>query len=117
MTDSVIPKQQESLNRFNSEFTKTLNELNEALMSGTPRVTDLPKGLGVKVDFDLLKSNQWQSVVKTLKDNGATDEVIEKIFGNLNTMRTGWGEMFSALGGKLRDADITKFKTIFGDLF
>ena len=29
MTDSVIPKQQESLNRFNSEFTKTLNELKE----------------------------------------------------------------------------------------
>ena len=29
MADSVIPKQQESLNRFNNEFTKTLNELKD----------------------------------------------------------------------------------------
>ena len=29
MADSVIPKQQASLNRFNQEFTKTLNELKD----------------------------------------------------------------------------------------
>jgi len=100
-----------------SARTGLLDQLNKALTSGTPRTIDLPKGQGVKIEFDLLKSNQWKDIVKTLKDNGATDEVIENIFGNLNVMRTGWGEMFSALGGKLRDSDITNFKSIFGDRF
>ncbi len=95
---------------------KTLTELNDALMSGTPKVTDLAKG-GVRVSFDNIRPDQWGSVVKRLKDNGATDEAIEKIFGNLNAMRTGWGEMFSALGGKLEGGELTKFKSIFGDRF
>jgi len=95
---------------------KTLNELNEALMSGTPKLTDLATG-GVRVSFDDIRPDQWGSVVKRLKDNGATDEAIEKIFGNLNAMRTGWGEMFSALGGKLEAGELAKFKSIFGDRF
>ena len=101
---------------------KTLNELNEALMSGKPKLTDIidpktKKVTGAKVAFDDLKIDQWGSIVKRLKDNGATDETIGKIFGNLNAMRVGWGEMFSALGGKLEGSDLAGFKSLFGDRF
>jgi len=101
----------------------TLEQANEALLSGAPRVKDLTKG-GVKVEFDLLKPGEIIKVgkkeidlAKILKDNGADKEKIENIFNNLNVIRTGWGEMFSSLGGKLRGSDISKFKKIVGSRF
>ena len=143
---------------------QTLEQANEALISGFPRVTDLPRVLntegrklmrgaqtlegpvitekefikrlkpnelkkftteqGVRVDFDLLKPGDIIKVgkkeidlAKTLKDNGADKERIKNIFNNLNVMRTGWGEMFTSLGGKLRGSDINKFKKIVGSRF
>ena len=101
----------------------TLEQANEALLSGAPIVKNLTKG-GVKVEFDLLKPGEIIKVgkkeidlAKILKNNGADKERIENIFSNLNVIRTGWGEMFSALGGKLRGSDISKFKKIVGSRF
>jgi len=78
MADSVIPKQQESLNRFNNEFTKTLNELKEKR-----------KKLIKKVKRDQIKVQTLQAQMESIQKEKTTLEASlekkEKILNKMNT--------------------------------
>ena len=78
MSDSVIPKQQESLNRFNNEFTKTLNELK-----------DKRKKLIKKVKRDQIKVQTLQAQMEAIQKEKTTLEASltkkQKILDKMNT--------------------------------
>ncbi len=56
-------------------------------------------------------------VINNLKKAGANDDTISNILGNLSVIRTGWGDMFSAIGGKIDPENIADFKQLFGNKF
>jgi len=95
---------------------ETLEKLNDALLSGSPDVGTTGKGFG-KVTFGNMDPAKVAAAKKILKDNGASESVIKEIFDDLNTMRDGWGDMFSALGSRMDPKDIGEFTKLFGQRF
>ena len=85
------------------------------MLSGTPKVSDRTG----KVVFGEIDTAKKKIVDKLLDTAQAKPEIRKAIFNNLDSIRTGWGDMFSALGGKIaRDKTAFKeFKQLFGKKF
>jgi len=92
--------------------TDTLAKINELLLSGKPEVDETGK-----VIFGSLDENIKNEVTALLKKSGANDETINSITNNLDLIRSGWGDMFNAMGGKIDPKDISQFKNLFGEKF
>ena len=58
-----------------------------------------------------------QVVINDLKTAGAKKETIQSILSGLSVIRSGWGDMFSAIGGKLDPKDLSDFRKLFGNKF
>ena len=76
-----------------TEQKKILKDLNDLLLSGTPKVTK--KGV---VELGPLDPKKLNKATKTLKSIGAEPERIDSIIEGFNGIRGRWGEMFSAMG-------------------
>ena len=111
--DEIFPAWKTVANKQTAkERTETLAKLNDLLLSGEPVLDDAGK-----VTFGALDENIKDGVVNTLKKAGAKDETIANILGNLSAIRSGWGDMFSAIGGKIDPENIGNFKQLFGNKF
>ena len=111
--DQIFPAWKTVANKQTAkERTETLAKLNDLLLSGEPVLDDAGK-----VTFGTLDENLKQGVINTLKKSGAKDETIADILGNLSAIRAGWGDMFSAIGGKIDPENIGDFKKLFGNKF
>ena len=114
--DAIFPAYKTVTNKLVAkERNDLLRALNEAMLSGSPKVSERT-GKVVFGEIDAAK----KKVVDDLLDKAqAKPQVRTAIYGNLNSIRTGWGDMFSALGGKIaRDKTAFKeFKQLFGKKF
>jgi len=114
--DAIFPAFKTVTNKLVAkDRNNLLRALNEAMLSGTPKVSDRTG----KVVFGEIDTAKKKIVDKLLDTAQAKPEIRKAIFNNLNSIRTGWGDMFSALGGKIaRDKTAFKeFKQLFGKKF
>jgi hypothetical protein len=91
---------------------KLLNEINDLLLSGDPKLDDL----GVAT-FGKLDETKKAALVKKLKDLKVDDEVTTDILGGLSAIRSRWSDLFSKLGRSLGKNEIQEFKKLFGGKF
>ncbi len=114
--DAIFPAFKTVTNKLVAkERNDLLRALNEAMLSGSPKIGE-KTGKVVFGEIDAAK----KKVVDDLLDKAkAKPNVRKAIYGNLDSIRTGWGDMFSALGGKIaRDKTAFKeFKQLFGKKF
>jgi len=111
--DEIFPAYKTVANKQTAkQRTETLAKINDLLLSGEPVLDDVGK-----VKFGNLDENLKQGVINTLKQAGAKDETIAEILGNLSAIRSGWGDMFSVIGGKIDPENIADFKKLFGNKF
>ena len=114
--DAIFPAYKTVTNKLVAkERNDLLRALNEAMLSGTPKVSERTG----KVVFGEIDAAKKKIVDDLLDKAQAKPEVRTAIYGNLDSIRTGWGDMFSALGGKIaRDKTAFKeFKQLFGKKF
>ena len=114
--DAIFPAFKTVTNKLVAkDRNNLLRALNEAMLSGTPKVSDRTG----KVVFGEIDTAKKKIVDKLLDTAQAKPEIRKAIFNNLDSIRTGWGDMFSALGGKIaRDKTAFKeFKQLFGKKF
>ena len=111
--DSIFPAWKTVANKQTAkERTDTLAKLNDLLLSGEPTIDDAGKVIFGNVDETLQKG-----IVDNLRKYGADDKTISSILDNIGLIRAGWGDMFSAIGGKINPTDIKDFKNLFGNKF
>jgi hypothetical protein len=111
--DSIFPAWKTVANKQTAkERTDTLAKLNDLLLSGEPTIDDAGKVIFGNVDETLQKG-----IVDNLRKYGADDKTISSILDNIGLIRSGWGDMFSAIGGKIDPSDISDFKNLFGNKF
>ena len=91
---------------------ESLESLHDVLLSGKTTVNDAGR-----VIFGDMDKNLINSVTKSLKGFGGKNKDINNIFNNMQTIRKGWGDMFSVLGKKMEGSDLTKFQKEFGTKF
>ncbi len=114
--DAIFPAYKTVTNKLVAkDRNDLLRALNEAMLSGTPKVSDRTG----KVVFGEIDAAKKKIVDELLDKAQAKPQVRTAIYNNLDSIRTGWGDMFSALGGKIaRDKTAFKeFKQLFGKKF
>ena len=114
--DAIFPAYKTVTNKLVAkDRNNLLRALNEAMLSGTPKVSDRTG----KVIFGEIDAAKKKIVDELLDKAQAKPEIRTAIYNNLDSIRTGWGDMFSALGGKIaRDKTAFKeFKQLFGKKF
>ena len=105
-------QEQYLIKQLQKERQKLLNEINDLLLSGDPKLDDL----GV-AQFGKLDETKKAALVKKLKDLKVDDQVIADILGSLSAIRTRWSDLFSKLGRSLGTNEIQEFKKLFGNKF
>ena len=111
--DAIFPAYKTVTNKLMAKDRNALlKNLNEAMLSGNPTVNKSGRVIFGKMDKLKIKK-----VDDLLKKADASKEVKEAIYNNLGSIRNGWGEMFSSLGGKLEGKAFTEFKDLFGRKF
>jgi hypothetical protein len=111
--DSIFPAWKTVADKKTAkQRTESLGKINDLLLSGDPVIDDAGK-----VIFGNLNEELKQVVINDLKAAGAKDETIQSILSSLSVIRTGWGDMFSSIGGKLDPKDLGNFKKLFGNKF
>ena len=111
--DAIFPAWRTVANKQTAkQRNETLNKLNDLLLSGEPTLDDAGK-----VTFQNMDQNLQTEITQRLKDLGAKDENIKAIFDNFNIIRTGWGQIFDNIGGKIDKENVSEFKTLFGNKF
>jgi hypothetical protein len=93
-----------------------LEQINDVMLSGKPT---LNKAGNVKFgDVDAAKKTK---LIKRLRNIIGDDpdklKNIDDIFDNISAIRTGWGEMFSALSTRITGKQLNEFKGLFGNKF
>ena len=90
--------------------------MNDVLLSGKPTVN---KAGNVK--FGDVDATKKAKLIKKLRDIIGDDadklKNIDDIFDNITAIRTGWGEMFSALSTRITGKQLDEFKGLFGNKF
>ena len=111
--DAIFPPTKTILNKQTAkQRTDTLRKLNDLLLSGKPVVNEAGNVVFGNVDKKIK-----DQLMTEFKRVGGKKENIDAIFNNIDSIRNGWGEMFSALGSKLQGAKLNQFKDLFGKKF
>ena len=111
--DAIFPPTKTILNKQTAkQRTDTLKTLNDLLLSGKPVVNEAGNVVFGNVDKKIK-----DQLMTEFKRVGGKKENIDAIFNNIDSIRNGWGEMFSALGSKLQGAKLNQFKDLFGKKF
>jgi hypothetical protein len=111
--DSIFPAWKTVADKKTAkQRTESLGKINDLLLSGDPVIDDAGK-----VIFGNLNEELKQVVINDLKAAGAKKETIQSILSGLSVIRSGWGDMFSAIGGKLDPKDLSDFRKLFGNKF
>ncbi len=114
--DAIFPAYKTVTNKLVAkDRNNLLRGLNEAMLSGSPKIDERTG----KVVFGEIDKAKKKIVDELLDKAKAKPSVRKSIYGNLDSIRTGWGDMFSALGGKItKDKTAFKeFKQLFGKKF
>jgi len=95
---------------------EVLEQINDVMLSGK---TTINKAGNVKFgDVDATKKAALIKKLKQVLDNPEKlKEAESAIFDNVTAIRTGWGEMFSALSTKITGKQLDEFKGLFGGKF
>src|SRR5210317_189246 len=111
--DKVFPPVRTVLNQAAAkDRQKLLNEINDLLLSGDPKLDDF----GVAT-FGKLDETKKAALLKKLKDLKVDDQVGVDILFNLGAIRSRWADLFSKLGRSLGKNEIQEFKKLFGGKF
>src|SRR6056300_1409596 len=111
--DKVFPPVRTVLNQAAAkDRQKLLNEINDLLLSGDPKLDDF----GVAT-FGKLDETKKAALLKKLKDLKVDDQVGVDILFNLGAIRIRWADLFSKLGRSLGKNEIQEFKKLFGGKF
>jgi len=92
------------------ERNDLLRSLNTAMLSGKPKINEKTG----KVIFGEIDPTKKKIVDNILDKAKADKKTRSAIYNNINSIRNGWGEMFSSLGGKLEGQQFKQFKDLFG---
>ena len=95
---------------------QVLEQINDTMLSGKPIVN---KTGNVKFgDVDAAKKTKLIKKLKeVIDDPKKLKETEEAIFGNISAIRTGWGDMFSALRTRITGKQLDEFQSLFGKKF
>ena len=95
---------------------EVLEQINDTMLSGKPTVN---KAGNVKFgDIDATKKTKLIKKLKqVIDDPQKLKETQDAIFGNVDAIRTGWGDMFSSLGTRITGKQLTEFQGLFGNKF
>ena len=112
--DAIYPAFKTVTNKLVAkERNDLLRSLNTALLSGKPKINETT-GKVVFGEIDPAK----KKIVDNLLDKAKADKKTRSaIYNNINSIRNGWGEMFSSLGGRLEGQQFKQFKDLFGKKF
>jgi len=111
--DRIFPPMKTVFNKQTAkQRTETLENVHDLLLSGEPVIDDVGK-----VTFGTLDDTLKSKVVAQLEKAGADEKTIQSVMDNLDVIRAGWGDMFSAIGGKIDKENIGEFKNLFGNKF
>ena len=111
--DSIFPAWKTIADKKTAkQRTESLVKINDLLLSGNPIIDDAGK-----VTFGNLDEELKQVVINDLKAAGAKKETIQSVLSGLSVIRSGWGDMFSTIGGKIDSKDLGNFKNLFGNKF
>ena len=111
--DAIFPAWRTVANKQTAKKrNETLDKLNELLLSGEPVYDDAGK-----VTFQNMDQNLQTKITQELIELGAKEENIKAIFDNFNIIRTGWGQIFDNIGGKIDKENVSEFKSLFGNKF
>ena len=111
--DRIFPPMKTVFNKQTAkQRTQTLETVHDLLLSGEPVIDDAGK-----VTFGALDDTLKSKVVAQLEKAGADEKTIQSVMDNLDVIRAGWGDMFSAIGGKIDKENIGDFKNLFGNKF
>ena len=92
--------------------TQTLEKLNDLLLSGKPDVNNAGQ-----FKFGPMDETIQNNVIEYLRKSGAKPEQVKEIIENLNVIRDGWGDMFSALGRQMNPEEIAEYQKLFSEKF
>ena len=115
--DSMYPDLKPALMKEDSfGRDELLSELKNVLLSGQPRMTGI--GPTFRTVFDPIENiGKAKNLRDKLVKYGTSEEKVNNIFNQFNTIRGSWGEMFTSLGKKMEDKNLEAFKDVFGDKF
>ena len=115
--DSMYPDLKPALMKEDSfGRNELLSELKDVLLSGQPRMTGV--GPTFRTVFDPIENvAKAKNLRNKLVKYGTSEEKVNNIFNQFNTIRKSWGEMFTSLGKKMEDKNLEAFKDVFGDKF
>ena len=112
--DAIFPQIKTAFNNTASKDRSDLmKQLNEVLLSGDLKDGTVPGTLR----FGGMQKDLVTKAQQRLKELGASDENIKGIFDAFEDMRFEWGNMFSALGGRMDPKTRAEFVTAFGKKF
>ena len=112
--DAIFPQIRTAFNKVDTKKrSELMKELNEVLLSGDLKDGTVPGTLR----FGGMQKDLVAKAQQRLRDLGASDENIKGIFDAFEDMRLEWGEMFSALGGRMDPTTSSEFVTAFGKNF
>ena len=110
--DAIFPNLKSVYNStVGNKRKEALKKLNDLLLSGNPVLSG--EGKTFKTTFNKITYEQ----AKFLTEYGANPKNIEAIVEQLNQIRGGWGNMFTALGAKMPKNSLASFKNNFADKF
>ncbi len=112
--DAIYPAFKTVTNKLVAkERNDLLRGLNTAMLSGKPKINETTG----KVVFGEIDPTKKKIVDNILDKAKADKKTRSAIYNNINSIRNGWGEMFSSLGGRLKGQQFTEFKQLFGKKF
>ena len=115
--DKLFPAMRTVLNKGTAKDRKVfLNEVNDALLSGTAEFD--AKGVATfgKMDDALIKKVR-DKIKQFAPTPDKAAELEKSIIGSLSVMRSKWAALFEELGGTLGPDDLKEFKALFGGKF
>ena len=112
--DAIFPSFKTVTNKLvAADRNNLLRSLNDLLLSGKPVINEKTG----KVTFGAMDAKKRAAVDTLFAKAKAKPKVQSAIINNLESIRNGWGEMFSSLGGRLEGKEFTQFKDLFGKKF
>ena len=112
--DAIFPAFKTVTNKLvAADRNNLLRSLNDLLLSGKPVINEKTG----KVTFGAMDAKKRTAVDALFAKAKAKPKTQAAIINNLESIRNGWGEMFSSLGGRLEGNQFKQFKDLFGKKF
>jgi len=112
--DAIFPSYREASTaqgKVNRE--KLLSQIDDVLLSGTPKMDDAGKVTFGSVDNEL-KTNLRNTIFDLAPNATIASKSADDIITRISQVRNKWGQLFEVLGGTSSAKDFIQFKNLFG---